>query len=190
MKKTITVKFVAVLASLAVIAVGAVTVWKWVEREFLYPIKYNEIVTEYSELYSVDKALVYAVINCESRFDSNAVSKVGALGLMQITPETFQWLQTKDDGDEVLETEELYDPETNIKYGVLLLSLNLQEFGNTETALASYNAGRGVVTKWLSDPEISTDSVTLNTVPYTETAEYIKKVMKNYSVYTKRLAEE
>ena len=81
----------------------------------------------------------------------------------------------------------LYDPEINIKYGTLLLSLNIKEFGNTQVALASYNAGRTTVTNWLCDPELSSDSVTLLHIPYSETAEYVKKVAKQYEVYSKKL---
>ena len=175
-----------IIASLLVLAMVLSVVFmggEYLKKNIFYPVKYQEYVEIYSSEYSVDKALIYAVINCESGFDPEAVSAAGALGLMQITPETFRWLQTKDDTDETLADAVLYDPETNIKYGVLLLSLNIQEFGNVHTALASYNAGRGKVAEWLADERYSTDSRTLISIPYPETANYVKKVEKKYKTY-------
>ncbi len=179
----------AVVAAVAAVAVVVSTflIKNVIEREVLYPVRYEDLVVKYSEQYSVDEALIYAIINCESGFDPNAVSAAGAIGLMQITPETFQWLQTKDDIEETLPEGDLYDPETNIKYGALLISLNVEEFGNVRTAIASYNAGRGKVAEWLADERYSADSRTLMAIPYKETEDYVEKVIRNYQIYKERL---
>ena len=152
----------------------------------LYPIDYSEYVQKYSREYGVKESLIYAVINCESSFDSNAVSYAGAKGLMQITPETFEWLQTNTPEDEQLSSDELFVPETAIKYGTLLLSLHLQEFaGDVGTAMAAYHAGRGIVNKWLEESEHSDDGATLGNIPYGDTNSYVKKVIKGEEVYQK-----
>ena len=151
--------------------------------DFLYPMEYSEYVDKYSDEYGVDKAIIYAVINSESSFESDAVSNAGAIGLMQITPETFEWLQTKTPEDENLDPEALYDPETAIKYGTLLLSLHIEEFGDTEPALAAYHAGRGSVNSWLNNDDYSSDGETLSFIPYDDTRKYVERVERNIEIY-------
>lgn len=147
----------------------------------VYPRQYVDLVEENAEQFDIDKSLLYALIKTESGFDKNAVSSVGAMGLTQITPETFHWLQTKT-GEEY-EDEELFEPEVSVYYGAYFLDMLLEEFGNTETALAAYHAGRGKVNEWLSDPRISPDGETLESIPYEDTAGYVKKVIKNTEKY-------
>lgn len=151
--------------------------------KLLYPIRYEEFVEKYSAEYDVDPNLIYAIIRTESSFDPDAVSSANAEGLTQITPETFEWLRTKlgeEDGKL-----SLFDPETSIKYGTFFISYLLDEFGETDTALAAYHAGRGKINEWLGNPEISPDGKTLADIPIPETAHYVKKVNKAYSVYSK-----
>ena len=180
-------KTVVTILLSAALVVSALLIKNVIETQVIYPVRYEQEIEKYSQLYSVDKALILAVINCESGFDPYAVSPVGAVGLMQITPETFQWLQTKDDTEDNLPYSSLFDPETNIRYGTLLLALNIEEFGNTKTALASYNAGRGKVSEWLADERYSPDLRTLSTIPYGETEKYVDKVIRNYKIYKERL---
>ena len=120
---------------------------------------------------------------CNAGFDKNAVSSVGAKGLTQITPETFQWLQTKT--GESYEEDALFEPEISVYYGAYFLNMLLEEFGNTETALAAYHAGRGKVNEWLADPRISPDGEALENIPYEDTAGYVKKVIKVKERYQK-----
>lgn len=183
-------RFKLKIVTFLALAIAVLFLKDYAEREWFYPIKYQEIVEKYCNEFSVDEALALAVINCESGFDPNAVSSAGACGLMQLTPETFQWLQTKDDSNEDFGEENLFNPDINIKYGVFLLSLNLQEFGNTDTAIAAYNAGRGKVSEWLNDENNSTDSQTLTHIPYTETEKYVEKVNRSYKVYKKRIENQ
>jgi hypothetical protein len=77
----------------------------------------------------------------------------------------------------------LFEPEISVYYGAYFLDMLLEEFGNTETALAAYHAGRGKVNQWLSDPRISPDGETLENIPYEDTAGYVKRVMKNTEKY-------
>lgn len=152
-------------------------------QETLYPVRYEEIVGREADRYHLDPALVYAVIRAESSFRPKAVSGKGAYGLMQITEPTFEWLQTKMDEEESYTVEDLYRPEINIRYGCKLLSILLSQYSSTETALCAYNAGMGRVGEWLSDSAYSSDGVTLHTIPFPETENYVSAVMENYSVY-------
>ncbi len=148
--------------------------------EAKYPRNYSDYVTEYSEKYNVPEYIVYAVIHTESSFIERAVSNQGAVGLMQITADTFNWLISKTEDD--YEASKLYDPEINIKYGTLYLSLLYNEFSDWETAYAAYNAGRTRVSQWLNDSSVSSDGKLVN-IPIEETASYVKKVVsaaKNY----------
>ena len=99
-------------------------------------------------------------------------------------PSTFRWL-TEDILVESLEDEALYDPEVSIRYGVYYLRRMYDRYGDWETALASYNAGSGRVDGWLEDPSL-TDSkgdLIVDCIPFEETRNYVKKVVKAYDAY-------
>ena len=149
----------------------------------VYPRKYSALVEKYSAEYNLDEAFVYAVIETESGFNKDAVSNVGARGLMQIMPDTFKWLKSKT--GEKLPDDALFEPEVSIRYGCFLLRYLLDEFENEKTALAAYHAGVGRVKKWLKDPEYSDDGKTVARIPYETTKNYTDKVMKTYHRYIK-----
>ncbi|MGN0489009.1 MAG: lytic transglycosylase domain-containing protein [Ruminococcus sp.] len=151
-------------------------------QESIYPIKYREYVDTYSEKYDLDRALVYGVIKTESDFNPEAESHVGAKGLMQLMPESFEWLQglRKEELDESM----ILDPETNIDYGCYLLDYFRDYYGDIYTAVAAYNAGFKVG-EWLKDSRYSNDGKTLIDIPYKETSQYVKKVKKSEKMYNK-----
>ena len=105
------------------------------------------------------------------------------MGLMQLTPDTFQWVQTKVESDREYTDQDLFIPEINIRYGCKLLSMLQEIYPELETALCAYNAGMGTVNGWLEDPEISQDGKTLLRIPYQETEKYSSAVLKNYDIY-------
>ncbi len=148
-----------------------------------YPIKCRELVEKYSAEYGLEPELLFAVIRTESGFDPNAVSSADARGLMQMTPDTFDWLKLKLNED--LPTEALFDEETAIRYGGYFLHILLEEFNNTDTAIAAYHAGRGKVNEWLDDREISPDGVVLKRIPYKDTEYYVHKIEKAVEAYKK-----
>lgn len=148
-----------------------------------YPLGYQDIIEKEAKNYQLEPALVYAVVKAESNFDPDAKSRAGAMGLMQLTPATFEWLQTKRSGKSTMDETSLLDPATNIEYGCYLLSLLSSIYSDRTTALCAYNAGMGSVDRWLSDRSISPDGVTLNKIPYPETAHYTEAVIKNYGIY-------
>ena len=146
-----------------------------------YPKGFEEYVEKYASQYGVPEYLVYAVIKTESDFESGAVSEAGAVGLMQMMPDTFNWLTTIT--KEKLDTGLLYDPETNIKYGTYYLSYLYLKYGAWDTVYAAYNAGEGNVDMWLGESINEDGAKKLDSIPYPETASYVKKVNKAAEIY-------
>ena len=130
-------------------------IWDHVDR-VNYPREYSDYVDIYSYEYGVPEHVVYSVIKVESDFESGAVSEDGAVGLMQIMPDTFIWLTTEN--GEHLNSATLYDPKTNIKYGTYYLSKLYLQFGSWDEVFAAYNAGPDKVEEWLSDERYSEDN--------------------------------
>lgn len=185
------VKFCGVLLCLVLLVTAARVGYREV-RQKLYPLEFRETVLEYAEAEGLDPAFVFSVIKCESGFDPQAVSSVGARGLMQITEDTFEWLQTKSTvpEDELLTYDAMFEPKTAIRYGCMLLGRIQQEFGAYETTLAAYHAGSSRVRGWLSDSAYSSDSVTLDHIPYDDTRSYVQRVMKTFTIYQEIYPDE
>ena len=148
-----------------------------------HPQEYSDFVDIYSYKYGVPEYVVYSVIKAESDFQSGAVSEAGAIGLMQMMPETFVWLTTE--LAENLDSAMLYDPETNIKYGTYYLSRLYLQFGTWDEVYAAYNAGPTTVEKWLNDEKYSENGRTLDSIPFKETEQYVKRVNKASEIYKK-----
>jgi len=185
-KKKINIKIIVSIAVIIVILVSAAFILKKANSVYTqasYPLKYQNEIDAASKKYGVDKSLIYGVIKTESNFDPDAKSSAGALGLMQLMPDTFEWLQTyyKDEND--YKFEDLTDPAINIDYGVELLSILSKRYENEETMLCAYNGGLGNVDKWLDNKDYSDDGKTLKVVPFSETDKYRKLVEQNKSIY-------
>ena len=175
-----------VIVTILVLAAILATLWTFFSDLILkktHPLPYADTVKKYSAAYAVPEDIIYAVINTESKFKSDALSNKGAIGLMQIMPETFEWLCSKN-SEEDANAELLYNPEVNIKYGAYYLSLLYSEYGVWETVYAAYNAGRGTVNAWLSDAKYNNNGKLVN-IPYSETAKYAEKVSENAAIYKK-----
>lgn len=154
-------------------------------KKVSYPRGYSEYVDAAAVKYQIDPALIYAVIRTESGFNTDAGSGVGACGLMQIMPETFEHYQYMRGEEGAYSYEALFDPAINIDYGCYILREHLDTFENEECAVAAYNAGAGSVSSWLNDPNISPDGKTLvvDNIPYDETRDYVHKVEDAKQVY-------
>ena len=152
-----------------------------VER-LTHPKKYSDYVEVYAEQYDVPPHVVYAVMKTESDFDSAAVSSAGAVGLMQMTPDTFSWL-THEILFEHLEAGMLYDPETNIRYGTYYLSRLHDRYGDWEVTLAAYNGGPTNVDEWLENEDYADGEGGLAHIPFAETRNYVDKVTKAIALY-------
>lgn len=186
--KKITVKTVGILVAVLVIIAGVSVGLRFLNQKLLYdsyPLAYEAEIAAAAEKYHVEKPLIYGVIKTESNFDPKAVSSAGAVGLMQLMPDTFTWLQTYYKEDTQHTVDDLYDPAVNIDYGVELLSILLEKYESEETALCAYNGGAGHVDEWLKDPQYSDDGKTLKTVPFGETDRYRRLVAQHKSIYTK-----
>ena len=151
-------------------------------RKSIYPRSYSEYVEKFCDVYGVDTNLAYAVIHTESGFNSNAVSHLGACGLMQLMPDTFKWLRSIDK-ESCDQYSDIFDPETNIRYGLFFLSIIQQRFGKEQLVIAAYHAGMGRVSSWLNDPNLSSDGVSLHTIPFPDTENYVKKVERTKRIY-------
>lgn len=154
----------------------------YIERS--HPLEYKAYVEKYSKEYNVDKYLVYAVIKTESGFNKDALSSVGARGLMQIMEDTFDWIKFRM-GDTETAFFDMYVAETNIKYGCWFLGYLTEEFGNVEAVAAAYHAGRTRVHEWLDNKEYSKDGVHLDEIPSSDTAHYVSKITKAMDTYIK-----
>ena len=173
------IKFLAIVAMIAVVFCVAFGTDLFMDKteENLYPQKYGEYVTEYSVKYNVPEYVIYAVIKTESDFEPTAVSSVGAMGLMQMMPDTFLWLTGSEHLDEDLPKEALFLPDVSIRYGTYYLDYLYKKFDrNWDNAFAAYNGGEGNVSKWLSDPQYSDGEGGLKEIPFKETRNYVKKV--------------
>lgn len=149
-----------------------------------YPIEYSEYVTYYADKYDIDPLMLYAFIRTESNFNPKADSDAGARGLMQITEVTFDWIKTKIAPTEDLTFEDLYDPETNIRFGSYFVSYCLLRYqDDLATAAAAYHSGWGTVDGLLSQTEYSADGKTLDHYPYPQMRLYVKKITSSYQRY-------
>ena len=152
-----------------------------VQKKFLYPFPYRATLENYSARWQIDKFLAVAVVKVESNFSESARSCSGAVGLMQIMPETAAWIayQLGEKPDEIVDDlKHLHDPETNIRYGTWYLAELEDEFnGNDVLALAAYNAGRGTVHDWIEKNHWSENFSDADKIPYAETRDYVKRVL-------------
>ena len=149
-------------------------------QKIIYPKKYAEYVSKYSEQFKVDENLVYSVIKAESKFDKDAVSHKSAKGLMQISEITQNWAME----EMKLGSINIFDPETNIMIGCWYLDKLNKEFENLDLVIAAYNGGSGNVSKWLKNKNYSENGLNLHSIPFEETDNYVKKVKKYYKKYS------
>ena len=171
---------------LAAAVVAGAFLLRWAHTRFLqqaYPCGYAEIVTREARRNGLDPALVYAVIRAESNFNPEAESRAGAVGLMQLTPDTFEWLRRREKDGGAFSQSDLRRPDVNIRYGCRFLALLMKKYGIRRTALCAYNAGMGTVNAWLKDAAVSKDGRNLDRIPYAETRGYADAVEENYRQY-------
>ena len=149
-----------------------------------YPVAYTELISQYAGQYELDPYLVQSIMHCESSNDPAALSDAGAIGLMQIMPDTGAWVAHKLDLDDVYTPDMLYEPATSIEFGCWYLHFLSGRFdGNVKQMIVAYNAGHGSVEDWLEDPRFSENGELL-TIPFEQTARYYEKVTTAYENYT------
>ena len=149
----------------------------WFQKEYFYPFPYKEKVFRYGAENEIDPFLIAAVIRTESKFVAVDRSPKGAMGLMQMMPETARWVAGQM-GEENFRDALLNDPETSIRFGAWYLASLQKEFaGNEVLMLAAYNGGRGNVKQWMRQMGWGKDFRETDKIPYKETREYVKKVL-------------
>lgn len=144
----------------------------WYER-IRYPLRYSEYVRVHAREHGLDPSLVAAVIYQESKFRSDAKSSSGAIGLMQITPATARGIAIRTHGS-AFHTNDLYNPEINIRYGAWYLKNLFEKYGSEELVLAAYNAGQGNVDRWRANGQ---------PIQFAETRAYVKRVEHLKRIY-------
>lgn len=161
-----------------------VRVWQPRKQEFIYPLLYREELLAASEEFSIDPCMLAALVYVESSYQADAVSPVGAIGLMQIMPETGQWLSGKIELEGDYTVDRLYDPAVNLRLGCWYLDYLYTRYdGQWQEALTAYIAGQGQVDKWLKDPALSADGKHLDVIPGQDVKEYAAKVMRIHESY-------
>ncbi len=166
----------------AVLLVVAVLNAERIGRHY-YPLPYRETIYHYSQVHRLDPLLIAAVIRTESNFQANARSPKGAIGLMQIMPNTGRWI-AEQLGEEDFEPGLLLDPEMNIEMGSWYLASLYDQFeGDPILVLAAYNGGRGNITEWLDNAQWTGEAHTLDQIPFPETRQYVRKVLATYRIY-------
>lgn len=173
------------LLALAVLVVAGVGAWL-VESEpdfYLrarYPLAYEHIIRGHAQNYGLDPALIAAVIYTESRFDPSARSSAGAVGLMQLLPDTAKGIALRTGGERFV-VSDLLDPEINVRYGSWYLDHMRDRYGDTRLALAAYHAGQGNVDEWLRAG---------GGIRFPETSAYVDGVTSVRRVYAKAYRSE
>ena len=174
---------IAVICITAAVIIGLVCIFALMPEleKSQYRLEYEDLIERYAGEYGLDPDFVAAIIHTESGFDPEAGSGAGAMGLMQIMPETGEWIAGKL-GSEGFTANDLLDPETNIEMGCWYLQFLQERFDSLPVIMAAYNAGHNRVMEWLDDPQYS-DGTNLTNIPYEETDHYVKKVTKAYEKY-------
>ena len=132
-----------------------------------YKTEYSEYVKTYANEYGVDEYLIYAIIKAESNFKQDAVSSRQAKGLMQL----------------------MLEPDVNINLGTKYISMLIKKYDNINLALAAYNAGSGNVDGWINKGILKEDGSDIENVPFKETNNYVRKILRDYEIY-KEIYEE
>jgi soluble lytic murein transglycosylase len=168
----------------AVAAVGAFVYLQHAEpawwARIWYPLRYSAIVRTHARNYDLNPALLAAVIDQESKFRADAKSSAGAIGLMQLLPDTAKGIAVHTGGSKFV-TSDLYNPEINIRYGAWYLHHLIQKYGDERLALAAYNAGQQNVDTWRAQGK---------NVQFPETRAYIDKVERLKGIYRRTYPSE
>lgn len=160
--------------------------------EWIYPLKYEQEISAAADEYAVDKLLLAAIIRTESNFKPDKVSVKGAVGLMQIMPDTANWIAEGTDLEVPL-GDRLFEPDLNVRLGAQYLRMLQNQFADymgqddfrSDLAViaAAYNAGPGVVGRWLEEETWSGLYEESGQIPYGETRHFVARVVYYYNKY-------
>jgi len=153
-------------------------IWK-----YSFPVHFSSIIKKLANKYQLDSFLIWATIREESHFNRYSESRAGAIGLMQIMLSTGEWIAPKLDYQK-FEYDLLLDPEVNIQFGCWYLNYLKEKFNeNYHLIISGYNAGPGITERWIQEIGLDDIDYFVENIPYAETTEHIKKVMRAYLIY-------
>jgi soluble lytic murein transglycosylase len=150
-----------------------------------FPTPHREALTAAARQQDLDEALVYGIIRQESRFMPEARSRAGAMGLMQVMPSTARWIARQT--SVAYKPNMLLVPETNLQMGTYYFKRVLDDLGSPVLAIAAYNAGPGRARRWRDEHPLE-GAIYIETIPFNETRDYVKKVFTNAWYYRHRLS--
>lgn len=153
-------------------------------RNILYPLAHWHIVRDVSDKYGIDPFIILSIMREESRFDTQARSQAGALGLMQLMPQTAYAIDKKVNLN-IKSQDHIFDIKANINLGSYYITSLLKEFGSLPPAIAAYNAGEDIVRKWQKAGNYKSLDEFIEDIPYEETKNYTKRVITTYFEYHK-----
>jgi soluble lytic murein transglycosylase len=158
--------------------------------KILYPIHYQNEIQQNALTYELDPFLIAAIIRVESNYESDIESKKGAYGIMQLMPDTSDWIVDAGKFSPGFK-KELQNPAVSIQLGSWYLNwLHKQFNGNAVLAVAGYNAGQGNVFQWLETDTWDGTLEHASSIPYGETRHYIQRVLYYYNKYHKLYADD
>jgi soluble lytic murein transglycosylase len=158
-------------------------------NELSLPLRYPDVIRQQAAEKHLDPALVAAVIYAETKFEPRD-SAVGAVGLMQVMPQTASFLARRS-GATTFTTADLVNPQVNIAYGSYYLRYLLDEYhGNLSLALAAYNGGESNVDRWVADARADGRALTVADIPFPETRAYVERVLHAQGEYRRKYATE
>ena len=178
-------KRLALVALLALVVVAGAAAWvvtaepEWYQRA-RYPLRYEAIVRTHARNHDLPPTLLAAVIYTESKFDADARSSSGAIGLMQLLPDTAMGIAVNTEGHR-FRVSDLYNPEINVRYGSFYLRRLLLKYGDERLALAAYNAGQANVDRWIEEG---------GEIQFPETRQYVDEVLELRDVYARAYGDK
>jgi soluble lytic murein transglycosylase len=150
-----------------------------------YPVPHRDALALATRQWGMDEAMMYAIIRQESRFMTEARSRAGAMGLMQLMPSTARWV-ARQIPIQPFNTDMLVKPEVNVTMGTYYFGRVLADLGHPIMATAAYNAGPGRARRWRDDKPLE-GAIYAETIPFNETRDYVKQVFTNAWFYRHRL---
>ncbi|HBI04789.1 MAG TPA: lytic transglycosylase [Paenibacillaceae bacterium] len=158
--------------------------------KIIFPVSYKQEIKNSAAHHNVDPYLIMAIIKIESKYNPRRVSKKGAVGLMQVMPNTAKWIIEEANFSKMAK-EYLDEPDLNIELGSWYVNFLYKEFDNNLYAtIAAYNAGPGNVRKWLNDGVWDGQKETIEKIPFGETRHYVQRVLYYQDKYRKIYEDE
>jgi soluble lytic murein transglycosylase len=182
----------AVMTVVALVAIGvvlAMPLFRKAVNELTLPLSHSDVIRQQAADKHLDPALIAAVIYAETKFDPRP-SSAGAQGLMQILPQTAEFLARRS-GATSFNVSDLATPQVNIAYGTYYLRYLLDRYGgSTMLALAAYNGGESNVDRWLASARARGRRLTVKSIPFPETRDYVQRVLSKQRAYRRAYPTE